>query len=172
MLPSRGVLEPNRMSDFYIAELNVARLKHDINDPRIADFVNNLNRINAVAERSEGFVWRLKDDAGSSVSMPAANDPRLIPNLSVWDSVVSLESFVFDTVHKRFYKRRAEWFEVMDEMHFVMWPIEVSHRPSLEEAWQKLEHLNRNGASDQAFGWDYAKDAGLLQAEGSPETAA
>jgi len=149
------------MADFHVAELNVARLRYDINDPRIADFVNNLNRVNAAAERSEGFVWRLKDEAGTSVDMGRESDPMVIPNLSVWTDVTSLEKFVFKTVHKRFYDRRAEWFELMEKMHFVMWPIPAGHEPGLEEAWQKLELLNRNGSTDQAFGWDHVPEANL-----------
>lgn len=143
-----------------IAELNVGRLRYPVGDGRVADFVNNLNRVNAAAERSPGFVWRLKDDNGSATSMAAEDDPLLIPNLSVWEDVPSLEAFVFQTVHKRFYQRRAEWFEVMERMHFVMWPVPVGHEPTLIEAYERLDHLNRNGSSDEAFGWDYAKTNG------------
>lgn len=149
------------MSEFHIAELNVARLRFDINDPRIADFVNNLNRVNAAAERSEGFVWRLKDEGGTSVEITQDADPMVIPNLSVWTDVSSLENFVFKTVHKRFYDRRADWFEVMDQMHFVMWPVAYGHEPTLEEAWDRLDHFNKNGSTDRAFGWEHVADANL-----------
>jgi len=149
------------MTGYHIAELNVARLKHDINDPRIADFVNNLNRVNAAAERSDGFVWRFKDESGSPDGMTRETDPMVIPNLSVWRDVRSLESFVFKTVHKRFYDRRAEWFEVMDRMHFVMWPVAIGYEPTLEEALQKLDQYNADGSSDEAFGWDHVQDATL-----------
>jgi len=149
------------MTGQYIAELNVARLRYDINDPRIADFVNNLDRINAAAERSPGFVWRLKDDTGNATAFAGDGDPMVIPNLSVWESVEALETFVFKTVHKRIYERRAEWFEVMDKMHFVMWPVEAGQHPSLEEAWRRLNHLNAHGSSDHAFGWDHVPSANL-----------
>ncbi|WP_428672332.1 DUF3291 domain-containing protein [Roseibium sp.] len=149
------------MTGFHIAELNVARLKHAIFDPRISDFVNNLNRVNAVAERSPGFVWRKKDETGSSISMSPDNDPMIIPNLSVWEDVLSLENFVFKTVHKRFYERRAEWFGLLGKMHFVMWPVPVGHEPSLEEAWQKLDQLNTQGSTEQAFDWSYIQQAQL-----------
>lgn len=147
-----------------IAELNVGRLRYPIGDGRVADFVNNLNRVNAAAERSPGFVWRLKDDNGSATSMAAEDDPLLIPNLSVWEDVPSVEAFVFQTVHKRFYQRRAEWFEVMERMHFVMWPVPLGHEPTLIEAYERLDHLNRYGSSDKAFGWDYAQTNGLWRA--------
>jgi len=160
------------MTGYHVAELNVARLKHDIDDPRIADFVRNLNRVNAAAERSEGFVWRLKDEAGSSVAMTGATDPMVIPNLSVWRDVPSLENFVFKTVHKRFYERRADWFEVMDKMHFVMWPVAVGHEPTLDEAWQRLEQLNADGSGDQAFGWDHVPDAVLWRSARCSNSAA
>ncbi len=160
------------MTETHLAELNVARLRYDINDPRIADFVNNLNRVNAAAERSNGFVWRLKDEAGNAVSMTRESDPLVIPNLSVWTDVGSLENFVFKTVHKRIYDRRAEWFEVMERMHFVMWPVAAGNVPTLEEAWQKLDYLNEHGSTDLAFGWEHVKDANLWRSARCSSSAA
>jgi len=160
------------MRDFHLAELNIARLRYDIDDPRVADFVNNLNRVNAVAERSPGFVWRLKEDADTSVAMMPDADPMVIPNLSVWTDVSSLENFVFKTVHKRIYDRRAEWFEFMDKMHFVMWRVAAGHRPTLEEALARLDYLNANGSSDHAFGWDHVGEANLWRSARCSGTAA
>lgn len=148
------------MATQHLAELNIARLKYDIEDPRVADFVNNLDRVNGAAERSDGFVWRLELAATDSNTV-VMNDPRIIVNLSVWRDLDSLERFVFQTVHRRIYARKAEWFEAMDKMHFVMWPVAIGHEPDLDEALQRLEMLNSGGASDEAFGWDYAKSSGL-----------
>ncbi|MHA7772752.1 DUF3291 domain-containing protein [Roseibium sp. M-1] len=160
------------MSEMHLAELNIARLRYDINDPRVADFVNNLNRVNAAAERSPGFVWRLVADADTSVAMAPEADPMVIPNLSVWTDVTSLENFVFKTVHKRIYDRRAEWFDLMDKMHFVMWRVEAGHQPTLEEAFERLDHLNANGSSDHAFGWDHLREANLWRSVGCSGSAA
>jgi hypothetical protein len=96
-----------------LAQLNVARLKYPFEDPRIADFADNLDRINGLAERSDGFVWRLQDDGGYAVEIRADADPMIIVNMSVWRDAESLERFVWNTVHKQIYRRRGEWFGAM-----------------------------------------------------------
>jgi hypothetical protein len=139
----------------HVAELNVAYPKYDVNDRRFAGFVNNLERINALAERSPGFVWRLKDDvAGNAMDLQVDEDPALIPNLSVWESVEDLERFTFGTVHAQIYKLRENWFTPMQERHFVMWHVPVGHQPTLEEAMAKLAQINADGPSDDVFGWE------------------
>lgn len=160
-----------KMAGQHVAELNIARLKHDIDDPRIADFVNNLDRVNAAAERSDGFIWRLELDA-TATDVVVMNDPHIIANMSVWRDIDSLERFVFQTIHKRIYARKAEWFDAMDKMHFVMWPVSIGHKPDLNEALARLEMLNTQGASDEAFGWDYAKSSGLWRTESCDSSAA
>ena len=139
----------------HIAELNVAYRKYELDDPRFAGFVNNLDRINALAERSPGFVWRLKDDTvGNATEIPVGDDPTLIPNLSVWKSVEDLERFTFGTVHAQIYKQRENWFTPMQERHFVMWRVPAGHRPTLPEALSRLEQINAEGPSDDVFGWE------------------
>ncbi|POF29408.1 DUF3291 domain-containing protein [Roseibium marinum] len=159
------------MTGNHIAQFNVARLKYDIEDPRIADFVNNLNRVNAAAERSPGFVWRLREEAGDYTAV-VDDDPMVIPNLSVWENVESLENFVFKTVHKRIYERRTEWFGVMEKMHLVMWPVESGHEPTVKEAWERLGHLNEHGSSGHAFGWDHIPSANLWRSTRCETSAA
>jgi len=147
--------------EFHIAELNVAAGKYDQDDPRFADFINNLDRVNAVAERSKGFVWRMKDDGGNAMAIRASDDPRFFVNLSVWETVEDLERFVFATVHKQIYARRDEWFARPSIPAFVMWPVPAGHFPTLDEAFARLEMLRTDGPSDQAFGWERLADLKL-----------
>ena len=95
----------------HIAQLNIGRFRYPTDDPRMAAFMTNLDRINALAERSEGFVWRLKDDSNNATAIRPASDPTMAVNLSVWESVETLERFVWTTVHKQFYNRKGDWFE-------------------------------------------------------------
>ena len=144
-------------SDTNLAQLNIGRLRYDLDDPRLADFVNNLTLVNGLAERSAGFMWRYVDDSGAAVNTrPYAADPRMAINLSVWEDVVSLERFVYQTLHKRFYGRREEWFEAVERPYFVMWWVPAGHRPTVEEAIGRLDHLKRHGPGEHAFGWEQA----------------
>jgi hypothetical protein len=143
------------MSDRHLAQLNVGRVRYEVDDPRMADFVNNLARVNALAERTPGFVWRYQDASGNATdTRPYDGDPRMAINLSVWENVESLERFVWQTVHKRFYGRRTEWFEHPESAYFVMWWVPAGHRPSVAEAVERLEHLRSHGPTERAFGWE------------------
>ena len=143
----------------HLAELNIGRVRYDLDDPRMAGFVDNLQLVNGIAERSDGFVWRLKDDGGNATSIKAFADPRIIINISVWDGVEALERYVWQTAHKRFYGKRHEWFDRMDGPYFVMWWVNPGHHPNVAEALERLDHLKQNGATDHAFGWDFVKSA-------------
>jgi hypothetical protein len=138
-----------------IAQLNIGRFRYPTNDPRMAEFMGNLDRINALAERSPGFVWRLKDESNNATAIRPASDPTMAVNLSVWQSVEALERFVWATVHKQFYNRKREWFDAPSKPHFVMWPLEPGRIPSLDQAMERLEHLTKSGDSDFAFGWGH-----------------
>jgi hypothetical protein len=145
----------------HLAQLNIGRLRYPLEDPRIADFVANLDRINAIADRSEGFVWRLQGDDGNATSVAAFDDPRIIVNMSVWTGAEALERYVWQTVHKRVYGRRQEWFEKMQEAHLVLWWVPAGHRPTVAEALERLAHLRAHGSSDQAFSWSALPSAQL-----------
>ncbi|MEO0699644.1 MAG: DUF3291 domain-containing protein [Pseudomonadota bacterium] len=141
----------------YIAELNIGRFKYPTDDPRMAGFMDNLDLVNGIAERSPGFVWRLKDDSNNATSFRIGDDMAV--NLSVWEDAASLEGFVFNTLHEKFYRGKEKWFETADEAHMVFWHVPVGHEPTLEEAWERLQDLQKNGASERAFGWEQIMNA-------------
>ena len=145
----------------HLAQLNIGRLRYPTDDPRVADFMNNLDLVNRLAEASPGFVWRLKDDSGNATNIRPFADPTMLLNMSVWQSVETLERFVWQTVHKRFYGRRPEWFEKLDGPHFVMWWVPAGHLPTPVEAMERLDHLAAHGPSENAFGWESVRAAQL-----------
>jgi heme-degrading monooxygenase HmoA len=138
----------------HLAQLNIASPRYRLDDPRMAAFIDNLDRLNALAERSPGFVWRLVGEAAEATDIRFGDDPDLIVNMSVWESAEHLEHFVWNTVHKQIYRRRGEWFGSFGKPCFVMWHVAVGHEPSLAEARNRLNHLTVNGSTAYAFGWD------------------
>jgi hypothetical protein len=117
----------------------------------MAGFVDNLEPINAIAESSQGFIWRLKDESGDATSIQIEGDPGLIVNMSVWDGVESLKHFMFKTHHIDFLKRKKEWFIPMTEESYVLWWVAQGHIPTIEEAMAKLKLLRQNGETPEAF---------------------
>jgi hypothetical protein len=135
----------------HIAELNVGRFRYPTSDPRMAEFMDNLDRVNALAERSPGFVWRLKGDNNNATDFRLGDDMAV--NLSVWRTPEDLENYVFKTVHAQFYNRREAWFQLMEKPHMVFWWVEEGDLPDLDEAYKRLQHYQTHGATDFAFGW-------------------
>jgi hypothetical protein len=150
-------MNPNQ----HVAQLNIGRFRYATDDPRMADFMNNLDLVNTLTERSQGFVWRLQDDSGNATNFRPFPDPQMAVNLTVWESIEALERYVYQTVHKRFYGRREEWFDKLEGPHFVMWWIPAGHLPTLSEAKERLDYLAAHGPSDRAFGWESAPAAQL-----------
>ena len=149
-------------ADHHLAQLNIGRIRYEIEDPRMKGFVDNLAFINGLAERSPGFVWRYQDDSGNATSTrPYDGDPRMAVNMSVWQDVESLARFVWQTVHKRYYGQRHEWFETLGERYMVMWWVPVDHVPDVQEAIDRLEHLKARGPSEHAFSWEDVASAQL-----------
>ncbi len=154
-----------------LAEFNIGTLKYDWDDPRIADFANNLDLVNGLAARSPGFVWRLGDEdmdaAQNDGDGVLGGNPRTASTLSVWESGEALEQFVWNTVHKRFYDRKGEWYAAEENTgpRLVMWWVEIGHKPTIEEAKARLDHLAAHGDSDHAFGWAHLKTARLWRSK-------
>lgn len=140
----------------HLAELNISRWKVPATSQVARGFVDYVARVNSVAERSEGFVWRLldeeRDEHGRNAICP---DNDTVMTLSVWETPDHLEEFVWKTVHKRIYDGKDQWFEQMESHHMVLWWVEEGHTPSLEEAKERLDHLDANGDTDFAFGWSH-----------------
>ncbi|MEZ9346726.1 DUF3291 domain-containing protein [Vibrio splendidus] len=134
-----------------LAQLNIALAKYPLDAPEIKEFVDNLELVNGIAESSEGFVWRLKDESGDATNIKAFDDPNMIVNMSVWDSVDSLKNFMFRTHHRDFMRRKGDWFHRLPEDTYVLWWIEEDHIPTLEEAIKRLEHLREIGDTPYAF---------------------
>jgi hypothetical protein len=140
---------------YHLAQLNVGRALDDTDSPRLKEFMDNLDRVNALAERMPGFIWRFTGDGSNNATdVKIGGDPRYISNMSVWARAEDLEHFVWNTVHKRFYQKKANWFEAMTTPHFVMWWVPEGHRPTLDEALARLDQLTREGPSQAAFGWE------------------
>lgn len=135
----------------HLAQLNIAKAKHSLDAPEIKEFIDNLDPINQLAESSDGFIWRLKDESGDATNIQAFDDPNIIVNMSVWDSVDALKNFMFRTHHRDFLRRKKEWFHSIPEDSYVLWWVPVGHIPSIDEAIEKLEYLRKNGDTPQAF---------------------
>jgi heme-degrading monooxygenase HmoA len=137
-------------SKFELAQLNIAQLQAPLESPLLADFVANLDRINALADAADGFRWRLVTEDGNAVALrPFGGD--VIVNMSVWRDLEALRKFVYQSAHVEIMKRRREWFARASEAYAVLWWVQVGHRPSCAEAAGRLEHLRRHGPSAVAF---------------------
>jgi len=149
----------------HLAELNLAKLRHPKGDPRVAEFFDALDRVNATAERMPGFVWRLKDEGGNATDIPFGEASLVIANLTVWETPEALEKYVFQTVHTAFYRKRDQWFERMTGPQLVFWWIEPGHIPTLAEASARLDELAAKGPTERAFGWSDLKSAELWRTQ-------
>ena len=137
--------------ELHLAQLNIARMLAPIDSPVMADFVANLDPINRLAENSNGFVWRLRDETNNATSIRIFDDDFLIVNMSVWENIDALFQFVYQSDHLEVFKRRKEWFEKMPEMHMVLWYVPKGSIPSIADAQERLTHLRLHGESPYAF---------------------
>lgn len=138
------------MSNYHLAQLNIALPKGPMDSQVMADFVANLDRINALAEASPGFKWRLQEESGNATGLRPFGDD-IIVNMSVWEDVQSLSDFAFKSGHVDIMKRRREWFERMMDAYAVLWWVQKGHQPTVEEAKQRLDHIRHHGPSPRAF---------------------
>jgi hypothetical protein len=135
---------------WHLAQLNVARPLAPTDSPRLADFMAQLDEINALAEASPGFVWRLAGSGGNATDLRTDHDPTLLVNMSVWATAEQLFDFVYRTAHTKVMVRRREWFEKMEMFQVLFW-VPAGHQPTVAEAMDKLAHLRAHGPSAAAF---------------------
>jgi hypothetical protein len=143
---------------FHLAQINIGRLHRPLDEHENAEFVAGLDHVNAIAESSSGFIWRLKDDDGLSssyVRLPGEDDPLLIVNYSIWEDLDALRHFIYRGAHNSYLRRRREWFEEPTELTTVLWWIPAGTVPSLAAAYDRLKELRADGPSPRA--WSLSK---------------
>jgi hypothetical protein len=135
----------------HLAQLNVGRLRAPLESPMIDDFRNNLDRINALAKASPGFVWRLQDESGNATGIKVFDDDLEIINLSVWESIEALADFAYRSGHVELLRRRREFFEAPTQPILCLRWISEGTIPTVEDALARLEHLRTHGPTPKAF---------------------
>ena len=142
------------MNGHYLAELNIAEAIHPMDDPRMDGFTSRINAVNAMADKAKGFVWRLVDDdpnADGAITLRPFENPNMLVNMSVWETIEDLYAFVYKTVHAKVMAGKPEWFSHLTSHNIVMWWVPVGHIPTLGEAKEKLEVLDDQGPTLEAF---------------------
>lgn len=136
---------------YHLAQLNIATFRQPMDHPVNADFINNLDHVNATAEAQPGFVWRLIGEGNDAMDVRLFENPNTIVNLSVWKDIESLFEFVYQNpAHRDIMRRRKEWFDKMD-LHMVLWWVPAGHEPTPAEAKGRLERLKETGPTPEAF---------------------
>ena len=139
------------MANYHIAQVNIGRVKGPLEDPVMAGFVARLEEINALADGSPGFVWRLQTSAGNATYFRPYDDDRLLLNMSVWETVDALKSYVYHTAHAELLRQRHAWFEKFAGAYAALWWGPAGHIPGIDEAKKRLAHLDAHGPTQFAF---------------------
>jgi hypothetical protein len=139
------------MGNYHIAQVNIGRVKAPLDDPRMSGFVERLAEINALADSSAGFVWRLQTDAGDAIYLRPYDDDRILVNMSVWESVEALRQYVYQSAHVEVLRARQQWFEAFAGAYAAVWWVPAGHRPGIDEARKRLAHLEKHGPTQFAF---------------------
>lgn len=140
------------MSQWHLAVVNIAKPKYGLESAEMAEFMDNLDRINSIGDNSPGAVWRYEDESGAATDTRVFEDPNLLINYTIWESVESLKDYVYTGDHLDFFKRRSLWFQdVTDLPSLVMWWVPAGTIPGIEEARDKVEYLAEHGPTADAF---------------------
>jgi hypothetical protein len=154
------------MTRYHIAQINIGRILGPIDGPVMAGFVARLDEINALADSSPGFVWRLQTEAGNATAIRPYDDDMILLNMSVWQTAEQLRDYVYHTSHAAVMRQRKQWFERFDGPYLAMWWVRAGHIPTPGEGKERLEHLRAHGPSPYAFNFAEvypAPDAGSAQ---------
>mgnify|MGYP001610704260 FL=1 len=135
----------------HLAQYNIARLLAPLDDPRLAGFVADLDRINTLGDHSPGFVWRHQAADGNSTSVRVRGDDRIVINFTVWESVDALFEYAYHSAHVDLFRRRREWFEEPTAPYLVLWWVPAGCVPTVEEADERLDFLRAHGPTAHAF---------------------
>ncbi len=147
------------MSRFHLAQINVARALAPLDDPKLAGFVERLDDINALADRSPGFVWRLQSDSGNATDIQVSGDPNFIVNMSVWEDLDALFAYVYRSDHLQVMAQRRQWFEKPAGAFMALWWLPAGELPGVEEGMRRLAILDRQGPTAEAFTFKAPFDA-------------
>lgn len=139
------------MKMLHLAQVNVGRMRAPLEDPVMAEFVARLDEVNALADGSPGFVWRLQTEAGNATYLRPYADERIIVNMSVWETVEDLRNYVYQSRHSEVLRRRRDWFEKLETPVVALWWVPAGHVPSVDEAKKRLVHLEEHGPTPFAF---------------------
>jgi hypothetical protein len=134
-----------------LAQINVARMIAPLDDPLMADFVAQLPAVNALADRSPGFIWRLQTESGDSTAIRAFDDPLLLVNMSVWQTAEALKAYAYRGDHARVMRDRKKWFRKMEGPSYALFWVGREQMPTVEEGQRRLRHLAVHGATPEAF---------------------
>ena len=137
--------------EYHLAQVNIAKMHADIDDPIMSGFAQRLNEINALADGSKGFVWRFQTETGDATYLRPFDDKRILFNMSVWETVEDLKNYVYTSKHLELLKSKANWFTKLGEAHLALWWIQKGHDPSVEEALEKLRFITDKGPTPDAF---------------------
>jgi hypothetical protein len=138
-------------SKYHLAQVNIGRMLAPLDTPVMAEFVASLDRINALADASPGFVWRFQTEEGDATALRPYDDELIIVNFSVWETIEDLKNYVYKSAHAEVMKQRRQWFEKFAGIYMVMWWVEAGHLPTIWEAKARLKYLEKHGVSEKAF---------------------
>ncbi|MEM8860402.1 MAG: DUF3291 domain-containing protein [Chloroflexota bacterium] len=136
---------------YQLAQINVGRIKGLPDSEIMKEFMDALDAVNAIADSSPGFIWRLQSDQGNAMDIQAFSDPYIAINMSIWENAETLFEYTYKSPHTEYLRRRKEWFEPYGTNHACLWWVKAEHKPSATEGVARLEYLNEHGPTPYSF---------------------